>query len=166
MINENPGIKGWHRQFAQDWKRRSVRGFAKRTNPPPGPLPKVKDVLGNEWDVHETRETNYGFDLMFGYRSLRVMIGRPELIVTRELMDFWKTNRLRRDGTLFDLPVGRSVLRRIRERFCLDQSKDKVKFWRDRRDELQELPTKDFAALYGLSVNTVCERRRRMREEL
>src|ERR1022692_1313838 len=40
--------------------------------------------------------------------------GLPRLIATQPLIDFWEANRTKRDGVLFDLPAGRTTLKRVR----------------------------------------------------
>src|ERR1039457_7077209 len=102
----------------------------------------VRDVEGGLWDVREIRDTKYGFDLLFGspapclgsYRG-----GLPRLIATQPLIDFWEANQTKHDGVLFDLPAGRTTLKRIRRRFGFNNLDDISEFWKERIEDLEAL---------------------------
>jgi hypothetical protein len=121
----------------------------------------VEDVEGGTWGVKQVRETKHGFDLLFGvpvdhgsYRG-----GLARIIATKELTDFWDANRTRHDGFLFDLPAGRSTLKRVRRRLQFNFRNDWSEFWMDRLEDLKTMPPRDFAAKHDLEPNVVFEMR-------
>lgn len=129
-----------------------ARGTMKRKYPILG---EVKDVDGDLWDIRDVRSTKHGFDLYFGvpannhgaYRG-----GLPRLITTHALRDFWDANRTKGHGFLFDLPAGRTTLKRGRRRLGLNQRHDVIKFWTDRIEDLRSLSMGEFAARHGVAV--------------
>jgi hypothetical protein len=78
--------------------------------------------------------------------------GLPRLIVTKELRDFWWANRLETHGFLFDLPAGRTTLKRARRRHQFNHRDDVRKFWMERIDDLAALPAREFATKYGVDA--------------
>ncbi len=125
----------------------------------------ARDVHGHLWDIRDVRETRHGFDLYFGtpaddhgvYRG-----GLPRLIATKALYDFWDANRTRSHGFLFDLPAGRTTLKRVRRRLGINFNDDVTEFWTDRLEDLEKLPAREFAARHGVVKQLTFERRRRM----
>ncbi len=125
----------------------------------------VRDVNGDLWDIRDIRDTKHGFDLYFGtpahnhgaYRG-----GLPRLITTIALRDFWSNNRTRGHGFLFDLPAGRTTLKRARKRLGVNYHNDLTEFWTDRIEDLGSLPISEFAARHGVNRKMVLERRARM----
>lgn len=98
-------------------------------------LGQVRDVEGGLWDVRELRDTKHGFDLLFGSPVHHLGSyggGLPRLIATRSLKNFWEVNRTKRDGVIFDLPAGRTTLKRVRRRLGFHSLKDLSKFWKKR----------------------------------
>lgn len=124
-------------------------------------LGQVRDVEGGQWDVRQIRDTKHGFDLLFGspddhgsYRG-----GLPRLIATQSLVDFWEANRTKRDGMIFDLPAGRTTLKRVRKRLgfnCLD---DVTEFWMERIEDLGSLKPREFAVRHSVNAVVACDRR-------
>ena len=125
----------------------------------------VKDVDDVLWDIRDARGTKHGFDLYFGvpahdhgaYKG-----GLPRLIATEALRNFWDTNRLKGHGFLFDLPAGRTTLKRVRRRLGFNFCDDWAEFWEERLDDLGALPLREFAAKHGVRVNNVADRRTKM----
>lgn len=125
----------------------------------------VKDVDGTLWDVRDVRNTNHGFDLLFGtpahnhgsYRG-----GLPRLIATSALLDFWDANRTKGHGFLFDLPAGRTTLKRVRRRLGFNQRHDVIEFWTDRIEDLASLPMSEFAARHGVGLSLAFDWRQKM----
>src|SRR5437868_5316687 len=77
----------------------------------------VHDVDGALWGVRDVRGTKHGFDLLYGSPVSRFgsyVSGLPRLIATQPLWDFWDANRTKRDGAIYDLPAGRTTLKRVR----------------------------------------------------
>ena len=122
----------------------------------------IKDVDGVLWDVRDVRTTGHGFDLHFGtpannrgsYRG-----GLPRLIATKALRNFWDANRTKGHGFLYDLPAGRSTLKRVRKRLGFNFLEDVSEFWMDRIEDLESLPSREFAAKYGVNANVASGRR-------
>lgn len=107
----------------------------------------IKDALGLEWDIKEARETKYGFEIYYGKRKNAVQYeagGPNRLIYTKELQAFFEKYSFRKDGTLFDLPVGRTTLKRARIALGFHWFKDAEKFWRKRKRDLTILSSKEF----------------------
>jgi hypothetical protein len=109
----------------------------------------VKDALGSEWHVHEARSTKYGFDVLYGRRENSGPYGgRCRLIYTSELKAFWEKHSLRRDGTIFDLPSGRSTLKCARRALGFHWEKDSEQFWRKHKSDLMDLRPREFEEKY------------------
>lgn len=107
----------------------------------------IKDALGLEWDINEARVTKYGFDLYYGKRKDRTGydVGGPNrLIYTSELKAFWQNCALRHDGTIFDLPAGRTTLKRARLALGFNWDSDSQKFWRKHKHDLITLTPREF----------------------
>jgi hypothetical protein len=124
----------------------------------------ARDVFGNLWFVRDIRTSKHGFDLLFGSRDEadRKNWGLPRLIPTRELIDYWEANRTKHDGVLFDLPAGRTTLKRVRARFGFHYLNDLDAFWKHRTEELKTLKPREIAARYKLNVGVVKDARRRL----
>ncbi|MGA7409427.1 MAG: hypothetical protein WBW33_03015 [Bryobacteraceae bacterium] len=113
----------------------------------------VRDVDGALWNVRDVRTTKHGLDLYYGSpdKAHDTHRGGPlRLIVTKDLRDFWWDNRLESHGLLFDLPAGRTTLKRARNRLQFNQRDAVRDFWTERLDDLATLPTCEFAAKYGV----------------
>jgi hypothetical protein len=111
----------------------------------------IKDALGREWHVKEARQTKYGFDILYGKKkdAGRYDFGGPNrLIYTNELKAFWDKYSLRLDGTLSDLPAGRTTLKRAREALGFHWQKDSQKFWRTHKSDLNGLKPREFEEKY------------------
>jgi hypothetical protein len=116
----------------------------------------VKDVNGDLWDIREARNTKHGFELYFGRPSndhgAACYGGMPSLIATEALRDFWHVNRTVGHGFIYDLPAGRSTLKRVRKRLGFHFLDDVKEFWMDHIEELGALRPGEFAARYGVDV--------------
>ncbi len=114
----------------------------------------IFDVDGSLWEVREARATKYGFDLLFGYPGNSHLpprlIGPSRLIATPALVNFWETYRTE-EGYIYDLPAGRSTIKRLRRRLKLNLPVDRRKLWKKRAIDLKTLPTNDFAERYNVS---------------
>ncbi len=113
----------------------------------------IFDTDGTLWDVKEARATKYGFDLLFGLPAntgLGRFIGPKRLIATPALVGFWETHRTD-EGYVYDLPAGRSTLKRVRSRLRLNYVNDRRELWKKRKDDLQRLPTLEFAERYNVT---------------
>jgi hypothetical protein len=107
----------------------------------------IKCALGLEWDIKEARATKYGFDLYYGRRANpgHYEAGGPyRLIYTNELKAFWEQCALRYDGTIFDLPAGRTTLKRARVALGFNWDKDSQKFWRKHKEDMKTLTPRAF----------------------
>ena len=112
----------------------------------------VNDVYGTQWNVREVRTTKHGFDLHFGNPVSEgdYPTGLPRIIATKALIDYWDANRtaIRK---VFDLPAGRTTLKRVRQRFHFHVNRDTTKFYEDRRRDLETLSAREFMQKHGVS---------------
>jgi len=144
---------------------RQRAGFARAIRRNPKILGQIRDVEGSLWDVRQIRDTKHGFDLLFGspdshlgsYRG-----GLPRLIATQPLIDFWEANKTQHDGVLFDLPAGRTTLKRVRHRFGFNYLKDLSAFWMARIEDLDKLSAREFAMRHRVDIQVVFPTRRRL----
>jgi hypothetical protein len=124
----------------------------------------ARDVFGNLWFVRDIRTSKHGFDLLFGSRDEadRKNWGLPRLIPTRELIDYWEANRTNRDCVIYDLPAGRTTMKRVRHRLGFHLPNDVAAQWRARLDDLKALKPREFAARYNMKAGVVKDARRRI----
>jgi hypothetical protein len=121
----------------------------------------VRDVEGRLWDVRDARDTKHGFDLLFGspVSGLGWGCGLPALIATQPLVDFWEANQTKRNGVIYDLPAGRTTLKRVRQRLGFRSWDDIAEFWQERIDDLEALSAREFAAQHNIRLQVVFARR-------
>jgi hypothetical protein len=125
----------------------------------------VKDVDGTLWDVRDVRDTRHGFDLCFGTPANdhgAFPGGPPRLIATEALRDFWEANQIKGHGFLYDLPAGRSTLKRVRRRLGFNYRDDTREFFADRAGDLESLSVRDFAATHGIAPEVAGDWRRKL----
>jgi hypothetical protein len=125
-------------------------------------LGQVRDVDGGLWDVRDIRDTKHGFDLLFGSPTPRLGSyrgGPPRLIATQPLVDFWEANRTAYGGIMFDLPAGRTTLKRVRHRLGFHRLDDLSDFWQERIEDLEALSVREFAERYNVDIQVVFETR-------
>jgi hypothetical protein len=121
-----------------------------------------RDVEGGSWDVRDIRDTKHGFDLLFGspadwlgsYRG-----GLPRLIATRPLVEYWEANKTKHDGIIYDLPAGRSTLKRVRKHLRFNYHRNVAEYWRERMDDLKTLRPREFASRHNIPMAVVHENR-------
>ena len=122
----------------------------------------TRDVEGQWWWVRQIRETKHGFDLLFGTpvaASAPYPTGLPAIIATQPLLDYWEANKTRHDRTIYDVPAGRTTLKRVRHRYGFHVLHDKDEFFREHIDDLRTLPPRQFAAKYNLRAHVAFEAR-------
>ena len=73
-----------------------------------------------------------------------------------------QANKTNRDGALFDLPAGRTTLKRARRRLGLNDNQDLKDYWNERIPELETLSAREFAARHNLDVGLVFDSRLRV----
>ncbi|WP_210166280.1 hypothetical protein [Methylobacterium sp. Leaf102] len=119
----------------------------------------VLDVFGAPWRVTHTSPTGHGFAVV---RGIRVPGGRgsPAVILTQPLAAHLERHRLA--PRLLDLPLGQSVIVRLRQRLAQDFVRETAAWWQARRDDLDRLPPGAFAARHGVPRNTAMVMRRRL----
>lgn len=128
-------------------------------------LGETTDVDGAHWYVRQIRETKHGFDLLLGSpisHAEPLPTRLPRLIPTQPLKDFWEANKTKRDRTVYDLPAGRTTIKRVRRRLGFDVTKDVSKFWQLRIDDLRTLSARAFSERHNVDVNVVFDTRRRL----
>lgn len=124
----------------------------------------TRDVEGGWWWVRQIRDTKHGFDLLFGTPVTRAEpypTRLPRIIPTQPLLDYWEANKTRHDKTLFDLPAGRTTLKRVRRRYGFHVLNDRDEFFQEHIDDLRTLTSRQFAAKYKLNVDVVKDARNR-----
>ena len=122
----------------------------------------IRDVHGVNWDVRQIRPTKHGFHLFFGSPAGSPWSSNPCIIATKELRNFWDSNRTRHDGFIYDLPVGRSTVKRLRRRLQFNFREDWCKFWQDRIEDLKNISARDFAAKHNLDQLVVFDMRNKL----
>ena len=125
----------------------------------------TRDVDGHLWYVRQVRETKHGFDLLFGSPESRVEpfpTRLPRLIPTQSLQNFWEANKTRHDSTLYDLPAGRSTLKRVRRRLGFNVEKDRSKYWKKHINDLRVLTAPQAAAKHEMNGCVVRHVRRKL----
>ena len=108
-------------------------------------LGQVRDINGSLWDVRQIRDAKYGFDLLFGSPDSHMgnrRSGSKNLIATQALVDFWEANRINYGRVRFDLPAGRTTLKRLRRRLGFNYFEDLSDFWQERIEDLKALRLK------------------------
>jgi len=140
-------------------------------SPPPAPynpITEIKrqkrweqifDVDGSLWDVREARATKHGFDLLFGLPAtsgLGRFIGPIRLIATPALVSYWHAHRTV-EGAIYDLPAGRTTIKRLRSRLRLNFFTDRRDLWKKRTGDLKTLPTREFAERYGVPFHVASD---------
>jgi hypothetical protein len=128
-------------------------------------LGEVRDVDGILWAIREYRETRHGFSLCLGNRMARCGQcdgGLPRLIATEALRDFWEANKVKSHGFLYDLPAGRTTLKRMRKKLGFNHREATEEFWIQRLEDLTLLPASEFAVKHGVKKVLAFDRRTRM----
>jgi hypothetical protein len=116
----------------------------------------IFDIDGSLWEVREARATKHGFDLLFGFpanshlQRVSAFCGPNRLIATPALVAYWEANRTN-EGAVYDLPAGRTTLKRVRSRLRLNFWQDRRDLWKKRSADLQTLPIREFAERYNVT---------------
>jgi hypothetical protein len=138
----------------QSWQqKRKPKGFARpdamRKHPKLG---EVTDFYGELWDIRQIRPTHHGFDAFYGSRaSQRDLTSNLHLIPTPELHHFWDMNRAKPNGLIYDLPAGRTTLKRARKKLGFNFPEEVTEFWTNRVDDLQSLSAHEFVEKHGVT---------------
>ena len=126
-----------------------------------------KDLIGRWWDVREARPTTHGFDLLFGWPQAAdgspqrgKGAGGPRIVPTRALYRYWRGCRIQRDGSIYDLPAGRSALKRVRQQLRYNDYAAHSAWWDERVGDLQTLTLQAFARKHGVHISQASVARR------
>jgi hypothetical protein len=113
---------------------------------------KAKDAWGDMWDVRESRPTAHGFDILIGWpEGLRGKgFGGPRAIATPQLLAYMELHSLDRDGSIYDLPVGRTTVRRLRRLMGMNYYEASYDWWIERMPDLALMDGVEFARLHGV----------------
>ena len=124
------------------------RSFSRGKGPKYAVCGQVKDVNGALFDVTDVRLTGHGFDVYYGRPSSGRGQRGPglQLIVTKALRDYWWDNRTKSDGSIYDLPAGRTTIKRARRWLHFNQIEARRLFFKERITDLATLPIRQFAA--------------------
>lgn len=106
--------------------------------------------------------TKHGFDVLYGQREDLPAGSLPRLICTKELRDYWEAHKATFDAAPYDLPIGRSTIKRARKKLGFHHGKDVSKFWMDRMHDLRTMKASEFAAKHNPTVRLTFEVRRRL----
>ena len=88
------------------------------------------------------------------------VVGLPRLIATKELVNFWDRNRLKGfNGLLFDLPAGRTTMKRLRRKLGFNFDNDYEDYWESLLPELATMPPRDFASKHGMKQHVAKHQR-------
>jgi len=114
------------------------------------------DVHGTLWEVREARPTKHGFDLLYGKLVNPPVAscysgGPNRLIVTPALLNYWETHRLE-EGRIYDIPAGRTTIKRARLRLHLNFVRERTALWRKRLPDLQNLSIREFSKRHNVPV--------------
>ena len=123
----------------------------------------VIDFEGRSWDVREFRRTKYGFDLAIGWPDGRrgKGYGGPALIPTIELIEYWNSAAVRR-GAIYDLPMGRTAIKRLRLVLGMNFYEDVEGWWLDRKKDLDSLRGSHFAKKHGAHESEISQAHTRL----
>ncbi len=125
----------------------------------------VRDAVGSLWHVRDIRDTRHGFDLLFGSPDSHLEnypTRLPSLIATRPLIDYWEAHRTSRRGEIYDLPAGRTTIKRVRRRLGFNVLDDTRDFYEERIDDLKKLTPRQFAARHKVDRFVARDARRRI----
>jgi hypothetical protein len=124
----------------------------------------VVDYYNDHWDVREARDTKHGFEILYGspvYRLANGRCGPPRcFITTKELVAYWEANKTKHDGVLFDLPAGRTTLKRARARLGFHYLHDVNSYWTKHIHDLETLTPREVAARHNVDICVAFQRRR------
>jgi hypothetical protein len=139
---------------------------SRRTNPTGDQkfpvIGQVRDVHNHLWNIRDVRATKHGFDLLYGSPVSRIAsecCGLPRLITTRELAAYWEANKTRHDGILFELPAGRTTLKRARGRLGYHYFRDVKSYWTEHLHDLESLSAREVAARHNVDISVAFQRR-------
>jgi hypothetical protein len=142
---------------------KSLRGQTQTNKPKLPILFTVNDYKGILCFITQVRPTNHGFDVLYGYPETKFFgLGPQRLISTRELFDFWEKYRTSTEFVTYDLPIGRTTIKRARKRLGFNFRTDTSKFWMDRLEELKAMPVREFAAKHGVNAAVAGDMRRKL----
>lgn len=113
----------------------------------------VADMSEIIWRVDAARPTEQGFAIYLGRPVSMSGPGGAAVIITDELRDYLE--RHRRSPELIDLPVGRTVIKRLRRALGHNWYEDGERWWLDRMDDLETLTTADFAVRHNIKLAAV-----------
>jgi hypothetical protein len=128
-------------------------------------IARVNDFKKASWIVREVRGTEHGFDLCFGipresYRS--AYRGSTRLILTKGLRDYWYANRGKTYRFFLDLPLSLNAVKQALRSLRFYHRDDILAFWRERINDLDLLPTREFAAKHGVEPEAAFAWRRQL----
>lgn len=114
------------------------------------------DVWGGGWYVSEQRITSHGWPVLLGWPDdvERGRGGQGAAVVLTQPLAQYLTEKRPRD---LDLPIGRTVIKRLRRDLGLRWDWDV--WWSDRADDLRCMTLEAFAARHGCSVGAASQRR-------
>jgi hypothetical protein len=117
----------------------------------------VLDAWNDIWLVQQTRQTDYDFVIYLGRpREMTGPMG-AEVIITPDLASHFE--RCRRNPGKMGLPLGETVIKRIRGVLGHHRYQDAEIWWLDRLTDLREMTGADFCARHRVSLSAVIQAR-------
>ncbi len=118
----------------------------------------VEDVFGARWRVTHASATEHGFGILRGVPDAK-HDSSPAILLTAELAAHFERHRLAPRNLA--LPIGQTVINKLRRRLDQDWPRENTAWWLDRRDDLGRLSSKEFAQRHGVDKSTVTNARLR-----
>lgn len=118
----------------------------------------ISDRNGIDWLVAEARPTEHGFSIYLGWPQEEEGQRGVTIILTNDLAEYLCATRARD----VRLPIGRTVMIRLRKVLGQDWWRDRDAWWAARADDLATLTLEQFAARHGGSPAAAWLRRKAM----
>ncbi len=120
----------------------------------------AEDIFGDLWDVRQVLDTKHGFAMRRGLpQGMRTGLpdraGPARVILTPDLAAFLEAHRAPRDPLKWDLPLGRSQIKKLRSILGHHGKDDAQSWWMDRLEDLSSLTHAAFAAKHGRDLKAV-----------
>jgi len=115
----------------------------------------ANDAWDDAWDVREARPTAHGFEVLLGWPAgaRGKGYGGPRVIPTRPLVDYLE--RHRRDAAVWQLPIGRGAIKRLRRLLGHNRYSDADAWWQARLDDLSTMTIEEFASRHNRKHSAV-----------
>lgn len=117
----------------------------------------IIDAFEDIWVVKDSRGTAHGFELYLGRPLAATGPAGPAVILTQDLVDHFE--RHRRTPSNLNLPLGKTVITRLRSVLGHHRYQDAEMWWLERIADLERLTIADFAARHRVSAGAISQAR-------